>query len=188
VGPGFDVGWQVWGAGCAGYLVHISIGAVVVVERVDDADRPGYSKHASRFRACRRVSRLPLPLSGASQHIPCWTRYCAVARKHVGRTRELGEYSDGRYNLLLPQIRMRDWRSSSLRLSLLAPFMRCSARSLTLRLSLIFFSDLTELASLVVEAWCKKVRENQLRLCCSGDSPGYSTVRESSQSEGSGSN
>jgi hypothetical protein len=90
--------------------------------------------------------------------------------------------------LLLPQIRTRERRSSSLRLSLLAPFMRCSVRSLTLRLFLIFFSDLMELASLVVEAWRKKVRENQLRLCCSGDSPGYSTVSEGSRSERVGSN
>lgn len=96
-----------------------------------------------------------------------------MARKQVGRTREPGEYSDGRYSLLLPQSRTRDCRSSSLRLSLRAPFMRCSARSLTLRLFLTFFSDLMELASLVVEAWRRKVRENQLRLCCSGDSPGY---------------
>jgi hypothetical protein len=65
-----------------------------------------------------------------------------------------------------------------LRLSLRAPFMRWSARSLTLRLFLIFFSDLMELASLVVEAWRKKVRENQLRLCCSGISPDYPPVRE----------
>lgn len=56
-----------------------------------------------------------------------------------------------------------------MRLSLLEPLMSCSARSLTLRLCLIFLSDFVELASLAVEAWRKKARENQLRRCCGGD-------------------
>ena len=47
--------------------------------------------------------------------------------------------------------------------------MRCIARSLTLHLCLAFLSDLVELASLAVEAWRKKARENQLLRCCGGD-------------------
>jgi hypothetical protein len=47
--------------------------------------------------------------------------------------------------------------------------MRWSARSLTLRLRLAFLSDFVELASLAVETWRKKVRENQLLRCCWGD-------------------
>lgn len=112
--------------------------------------------------------------------IPFCMRYCAVARKHVGRTRVPGEYSGGRYSLLFPQRRTRDWRLSSLRLSLFVPFVNCSARSLTLRLCLLFLSDFVELASLAVETWRKNVRENQLRVCCSGGRPGYRAVRTNS--------
>ena len=65
-----------------------------------------------------------------------------------------------------------------MRLSLLAPLMRCCARSLTLRLFLTFLLlDLVELASLVADTWRRNVRENQLRLCWRGCWPGYSGVR-----------
>ncbi len=172
MGASLNVRWQIWAADGAGNVVDITVNAVVAVEIVDDTDRPWDSKHASRFRACGRgvISNQPdRSNSFLAQHLPCWTRYCAVARKQVGRTRGLGENSDGRYNLLLPQSRTRDCRSSSLRLSFLEPFMRCSARSLTLRLCLTFLSDFVELASLAVEACRRKARENQLLRCCGGD-------------------
>lgn len=51
----------------------------------------------------------------------------------------------------MPHNRTSDSRSSSLRQSLLAPFTKFNARSLTLRLSLTLFPDIVELASLVTE-------------------------------------
>jgi hypothetical protein len=48
----------------------------------------------------------------------------------------------------------------------------------------MLLSDLVELALLVLETWRRKVRENQLLLCCSGVWPDYSKVRKGSQAGG----
>lgn len=88
-----------------------------------------------------------------------------MARKHVGRVRGPGAYSDGRCSVLLPHSRISVGRSCPLRLSSLGPppLTSCKARSPTLRRFLILLSDLVELALLESETWRKKVRENQLR-------------------------
>lgn len=70
---GLDVRRQVWAADGAGDAVYIAVGAVMVVESVDDAGRPWDSKHASRFCACRRVSKLPNG-SAAVGYLPYCTR------------------------------------------------------------------------------------------------------------------
>lgn len=78
--------------------------------------------------------------------------------------RELGVYSEGRYNTLFPHRRTRDWRSSSFKPSFLE-FTSCIAKSLTLRLCWTLFSGLTLLSRPVGEVCLRKVRENQPLFC-----------------------
>ena len=89
--------------------------------------------------------------------LPCWTRYWAVARKHVGTARLLGAYSVGRYKRLDPQRRT----SSCTSLSLSESFFNFNRRdrSLTLRLCFMFLSPLT---LCVEEVLLRIFLENQL--------------------------
>lgn len=47
------------------------------------------------------------------QALPCCTKYCAVARKHVGTTNVPAAYSAGRYNGLAPHSRTSSTKSLS---------------------------------------------------------------------------